>query len=197
MNFCYFDPEAKAYKTAKTESFDISVAKGKGGGTSTNLTNREDVELLASDIRYIHQGDVQMRQRGEAYFATAAYWWSYVIPLLALVALIVAFRKKAMENANVAKMRNKKASKAATKRLKQAAVLLKAGKPAEFYEEVLKALWGYVGDKLNLPAAELNKENVSEKLQAKGADEGLVRRLVAIYKVASKLIMSLFATTFS
>lgn len=180
VDFCYFDPEAKAYKTVKTESFDISVAKGKGGGTSTNFTNREDVELLASDIRYIHQGDVQMRQRGEAYFATAAYWWSYVIPLLALVALIVAFRKKAMENANVAKMRNKKASKAATKRLKQAAVLLKAGKPAEFYEEVLKALWGYVGDKLNLPAAELNKENVSEKLQAKGADEGLVRRLVEV-----------------
>ena len=59
-------------------------------------------------------------------------------------------------------------------------MLLKAGKPAEFYEEVLKALWGYVGDKLNLPAAELNKENVSEKLQAKGADEGLVRRLVEV-----------------
>ena len=83
-----------------------------------------------------------------------------------------------MENANVAKMRNKKANKAAAKRLKQAAALLKADKPDEFYDEVLKALWGYVGDKLNLPATELNKENVSEKLQAKGTDVSVVQQLV-------------------
>lgn len=180
VEFCYFDTKDNTYKTVKTESFTINVAKGKGGARSTSFTNREDVKLLASDIRYIHQGDVTLRQRGEAYFGTAAYWWSYAIPLLVLVALIVIFRKQAMENANVAKMRNKKANKAATKRLKQAAALLKEGKPAEFYEEVLKALWGYVGDKLNLPAAELNKENVSEKLQAKGADEELVQRLVEV-----------------
>ena len=178
VEFCYFDTDAKAYKTVKTESFDLSVAKGKGGSSGGNHTNKEDVELLASDIRYIHRGEVRLQQKGESYFATAAYWWSYAIPLLAFIVLVVVFRKQAMENANVAKMRNKKANKAAAKRLKQAAALLKANKPAEFYDEVLKALWGYVGDKLNLPAAELNKENVSEKLQAKGADTSIVQQLV-------------------
>ena len=137
------------------------------------------MELLASDIRYIHQGDVQLRQRGSAYYGTAAYGWSYVVPLLVLAGLVVAFRKQAKENANVARMRGKKASKAAARRLKQAALLLKANKPAEFYDEVLKALWGYAGDKLNLPVAELNKDNVSEKLLAKGAEEAAVRQLVA------------------
>ena len=68
----------------------------------------------------------------------------------------------------------------AAKRLKQAAALLKSNRPEDFYEEVLKALWGYVGDKLNLPASELNKENVTEKLQAKGVDETLVRQLVEL-----------------
>ena len=178
VEFCYFDTDAKAYKTVKTEGFDLSVAKGKGGSGGGNYTNKEDVELLASDIRYIHQGEVRLQQKGESYFATAAYWWSYVIPLLAFIILVVVFRKQAMENANVAKMRNKKANKAAAKRLKQAAALLKANKPAEFYDEVLKALWGYVGDKLNLPAAELNKENVSEKLQDKGTDASVVQQLV-------------------
>lgn len=178
VEFCYFDTDAKAYKTVKTESFDLSVAKGKGRSSGGNYTNKEDVELLASDIRYIHRGEVRLQQKGESYFATAAYWWSYAIPLLAFIVLVVVFRKQAMENANVAKMRNKKANKAAAKRLKQAAALLKANKPAEFYDEVLKALWGYVGDKLNLPAAELNKENVSEKLQAKGADTSIVQQLV-------------------
>ena len=178
VEFCYFDTDAKAYKTVKTEGFDLNVAKGKGGSGGGNYTNKEDVELLASDIRYIHQGEVRLQQKGESYFGTAAYWWSYVIPLLAFIILVVVFRKQAMENANVAKMRNKKANKAAAKRLKQAAALLKANKPAEFYDEVLKALWGYVGDKLNLPAAELNKENVSEKLQTKGTDVSVVQQLV-------------------
>lgn len=178
VEFCYFDTKEKAYKTLKSGTFAIEVEKGKGGGGSGNYTNREDVELLASDIRYIHQGDVQLRQRESAYYGTAAYGWSYVVPLLVLAGLVVAFRKQAKENANVARMRGKKASKAAARRLKQAALLLKANKPAEFYDEVLKALWGYAGDKLNLPVAELNKDNVSEKLLAKGAEEAAVRQLV-------------------
>ena len=137
VEFCYFDTAEKAYKTVKTESFEVNVAKGKGGGGSVNYTNKEDVELLASDIRYIHQGNVQLQQKGEAYYGTAAYVWSYLIPLLVAIVLVIVFRKQAMENANVARMRNKKANKVAAKRLKQAAMLLKTNKPAEFYDEVL------------------------------------------------------------
>lgn len=177
--FCYFDPAAKAYKTLQTQEFKIDVAKGVGGGSDDAVfTNKEDVKMLASDIRYIHQGKADLRNPGERYFGTMAYMWSFLIPLLLFVALVIVFRKQALESANVAKMRNKKASKAAVKRLKRAAALLKANQPSEFYEEVLKALWGYVGDKLNISVAELNKDNVTEKLQAKGASEDIIRDFV-------------------
>ena len=179
VEFCYFDTDEKAYKTVRTESFDVDVAKGKNtGGQSVNYTNKEDVELLASDIRYIHLGDVALRARGEAFYGTSGYVWSYVIPFLLCIGLAVVFRKKALENANVAKMRNKKANKVASKRLKQAAELLKANRPEDFYDEVLKALWGYAGDKLDIAVAELNKDNIREKLSAKGAGEDVVNALV-------------------
>ena len=178
VEFCYFDTEAKSYKTLKTQDFKIDVAKGKGHSSEGEYINKESVDMLASDIRYIHQGDVHLKQKGEAYFTTSGYYWSYVVPLLLFMSLVLVFRRKAVENANVAKMRNKKASKAATKRLKQASVLLRTGKPAEFYDEVLKALWGYVGDKLNISIADLNKENITEKLLLKGADKSIVQKLV-------------------
>lgn len=179
VEFCYFDTGEKKYKTIRTESFDVEVAKGKNtGGGSVNYTNKEDVELLASDIRYIHLGDAALRPRGESYFGTAGYAWSYVVPFLLCLGCAIVFRKKALENANVAKMRNKKANKVATKRLRQAAVLLKSNRPEDFYDEVLRALWGYAGDKLDIAVAELNKDNISEKLLAKGADAEVVKALV-------------------
>ena len=157
----------------------MEVAKGKNtGGQSVNYTNKEDVELLASDIRYIHLGDVALRPKGEAFFGTSGYVWGYVIPFLLCLGLAVVFRKKALESANVAKMRNKKANKVASKRLKQAAALLNANRPGDFYDEVLKALWGYAGDKLDIAVAELNKDNIREKLLAKGAGEEVVKALV-------------------
>lgn len=175
VEFCYFDTQAKAYKTIKTESFDVDVAKGKGGSESDeSFTTKEDVKLLASDVRYIHQGDAKFSKPEDRYFGTSVYLWSYLIPLLAFILLLVVFRKKAKENANVAKMRNKKANKVAAKRLKKAAALLKANNPADFYDEVLKALWGYVGDKLNISVAELNKDNVREKLLERGAQDELI-----------------------
>lgn len=176
--FCYFDPDAKEYKVLKSDTYPIKVGKGKNSGRGSDYTNKEDVKLLASDVRYIHQDNVTLRQPGEVYFGTLAWWLSYIIPLVIFIILVVVFRQKAIENANVAKLRNKKAGKAATKRLKKAGILLKAGEPSAFYEEVLKALWGYMGDKLNISVAELNKENVSEKLKARQVPEELISAFI-------------------
>lgn len=179
VEFCYFDTDSESYKTLKTESFEVNVAKGKGRANQDgDYTDKEDVKLLASDIRYIHQGKVTLHRQDDAYYGTAGYIWSYIIPLLLFIILVIVFRKQAMESANVAKMRHKKANKVANKRLRQAAVLWKENKPGEFYDEVLKALWGYVSDKLNIPVAELNKENISEKLLARGTEEHIVTLLV-------------------
>lgn len=171
VEFCYFDPAAKQYKTLKSDSYDLEVVKGKGGEGNASYNKREDVELLASDIRYIHQGDVSLRQPGDTLFGTLKYALCYLIPLLVFVVLIVIFRKKATDSSNVVMMKHKKANKVAARRMKQAQALLRANKPSEFYEEVLKAMWGYVGDKLNIPVAELNKENVNEKLLQHGVSQ--------------------------
>lgn len=181
VEFCYFDTDAKAYKTVKTESFDVKVEKGAGGNErDDSFTTKEDVKLLASDIRYIHQGDVKMHKLGDEYFGTSVYRWSYLIPLFVFILLLVVYRKQAAENANMAKMRNKKANKVAVKRLKRASVLLKANKPAEFYDEVLKALWGYVGDKLNISVSDLNKDNVRERLLERGAQDELITNFLSV-----------------
>lgn len=171
VEFCYFDPAAKQYKALKSDSYDLEVAKGKGSEGNASYNKREDVELLASDIRYIHQGDVSLRQPGDTLFGTLKYALCYLIPLLVFVVLIVIFRKKATDSSNVVMMKHKKANKVAARRMKQAQALLRANKPSEFYEEVLKAMWGYVGDKLNIPVAELNKENVNEKLLQHGVSQ--------------------------
>lgn len=180
VEFCYFDPAAKQYKTLKSDSYDLDVAKGKGGEGNVSYNKREDVELLASDIRYIHQGDVSLHQPGDTLFGTLKYVLCYLIPLLVFVVLIVIFRKKATDSSNVAMMKHKKANKVAARRMKQAQALLRANKPSEFYEEVLKAMWGYVGDKLNIPVAELNKENVNEKLLQHGVSQETADAFLAV-----------------
>lgn len=180
VEFCYFDPVAKQYKTLKSDSYDLDVAKGKGGEGNVSYNKREDVELLASDIRYIHQGDVSLHQPGDTLFGTLKYVLCYLIPLLVFVVLIVIFRKKATDSSNVAMMKHKKANKVAARRMKQAQALLRANKPSEFYEEVLKAMWGYVGDKLNIPVAELNKENVNEKLLQHGVSQETADAFLAV-----------------
>lgn len=178
--FCYFDPSSKQYKVLKSDSYDLDIAKGKGGNSKSAYSNREDVELLASDIRYIHQGDVTLHQPGDTLFGTLKYVLCYLIPLCIFIVLIVIFRKKATDSTNVVMMRHKKANKVASRRMKQAQALLRANRPAEFYEEVLKALWGYVGDKLNIPIAELNKENVSEKLLQHGVQQDAVEAFLNV-----------------
>lgn len=182
VEFCYFDPKAKAYKTIHTESYEVEVARGSGrGATAVNYTDKEDLKLLNSDIRYIKTAPVRLRPLSSAiYFATYLYALSYLVPLLLFVLLLVIYRKQAMENANVLKMKGKKASKVATKRLKLAQKLMAAHKTEAFYDETLKALWGYVGDKLAISVAELNKDNIKERLASRQVDAELSETFIEV-----------------
>ena len=88
------------------------------------------------------------------------------------------FRKRAIENADIVKMKGKKANKVATKRLKKANLLMLKGRQGEFYDEVMRALWGYVGDKLNIPVSELSRENIQEKLAEQHVDDKTINKFV-------------------
>ena len=178
IEYVYFDTKAGAYKTLKTEGFTLKVAKGDGSNTVATFGAQEDVHQLANDIRYIKTGNTRQRPQGEFFFASKAYWVSLAVLLLAFVSLFVIFRHRAIENANIVAQKAGKANKVAVKRLKKAAKLLKAGKQNEFYDEVLRALWGFVGDRLNMPVEQLSRENISQQLEAHQVGEETISQFI-------------------
>ena len=107
-----------------------------------------------------------------------SYWLFYIVPALAFAVFIVIYRKQASENANIAKVRTKKANKVAAKRMKLAGKLLSENKKDAFYDEVLKALWGYISDKLNIPVSRLSKDNIEENLINHGVSEDLIQEFL-------------------
>lgn len=180
IEFSYFDLKSQSYKTLKTEAYTLKVAKGEGNAEQVvaNFTNKEDLKVLGKDIRYIKIGDTQLNPKDDFFFGTMSYYLWYILPLVLFVTFMLVYRKQAMENANVAKVRTKKANKVATKRMKNAGKLLAEKKQEAFYDEVLKALWGYISDKLNIPVSQLSKDNIEEKLNEYGVKEELTKDFI-------------------
>ena len=180
VSFSYFDIRSKSYKTLKTEEYVINVEKGAGNADQViaNFTNKEDLKVLGEDIRYIKQNEVTLQPKGSFFYGSMTYWLFYIIPALAFIIFFIIYRKQAAENANVAKMRTKKANKVATKRMKLAGKLLSENKKDAFYDEVLKALWGYISDKLNIPVSRLSKDNIEEKLRNHGVNEEVIKEFL-------------------
>lgn len=180
VTFSYFDTKSKTYKTLKTQDYEINVEKGEGNSDQViaNFTNKEDIKILGEDIRFIKLNDVKLHPKGEFFFGSTAYWLWYLIPFVGFVIFFIVYRKQAIENSNAARVRTKKANKTATKRLKKAGKLLSENRKDEFYDEVLKALWGYISDKLNIPVSKLSKENIEEKLIKHGVSDELIREFL-------------------
>ena len=175
IEFVYYDTQEKAYRTLTSQPFHLSVAKGEGGESHIqDFTEQEDIQLLASDIRHIHLGGSRLQTSAGSFFASATYWIALALLVLVFVSLFVIFRKRAIENADVVRHASKRAGKVARKRLKKAAGLMAANKPGEFYDEALRALWGYVGDKLNIPVEQLSRENITDRLKARGIDDATI-----------------------
>ena len=177
VEFSYFDLKTKSYKTLTTESYTLQVSKGEGGADAPVVSGympKEDLKLIGQDVRYIKSsGDVSFRPRGQYFFGSVACWLWYVVSLLLFLAMVVLHRKRAAENADLARVKTKKANKVAVRRLKVASKLMKENKTADFYDEVLKASWGYVSDKLGIPVADLTKDNIKQELIVRGADKTL------------------------
>lgn len=182
VEFTYFDLKSNSYKTLKTEAYNLKVAKGQGNADQviSDFTNKESVKMLGKDIRFIKLGDSSLRPKGDFFFGTVGYYLCYLIPLLLFVVFAVIYRQKALENANVAKVKPKKANKVATRRMKLAGKLLAENKKNEFYDEVLKALWGYISDKLSIPVSQLSKDNIEAELTNYGVQEALIAEFIGV-----------------
>ena len=183
VEFIYFDLQSNSYKTLKTEEYHLNVAKGKGGNNSqviTDFTNKENVKVIGKDIRFIKIGKNELKKKNDFFFGTTLYYMWYIVPFVLFVLFIVVYRKQAIENANIAKVKHKKANKVATKRMKIAGKLLAQNKQQEFYDEVLKALWGYISDKLSIPVSQLSKDNIESKLSQYGVGEELTKEFIDV-----------------
>lgn len=164
--FVYFDPAKRDYVTLNTPTYPIKVAKGLSSPAPTE--DQKAIENKNSDIRHIYLGDKHPSMDHTLVVTTLMYWMLYLGLFIITIAIIVANRARARRNADVSGMRTAKASKVASRRLKTAGKYLSAGDNDKFYEEMLRALWGYLSDKLTIPLSQLNRQNIVERLSEKG-----------------------------
>lgn len=178
--FIYFDTTTDTYKSAVSKSFTINVEKGitPSAQTGNVYVVKEEGKLLANDIRYIKlNGDEYTDGR---FYSSKLYWMLYVISLSLFAAIALLYRNRIKENRNITLVRTKKANSVAVRRLKGVKPLLRENRVNEFYDETLKAVWGYMSDKLNMPLSQLSKENISSELSRRGCDEALVTELLGL-----------------
>lgn len=177
QEFSYFDPSKREYVTLTAPGYNLKVAKGSG--TTTSVEQR-DIQAKNLDILHIKLGDKGM---SKWHTPVVRFWWYWGIMGLLLLGMIVAvwvFSARARMASDVAGRRTSRANKVARKRLKTAAAFMKAHKSDEFYEEMLKAMWGYLSDKLNMPASQLSRQNIVDTLGRRGVGEELTNKVINI-----------------
>lgn len=189
VEMAYYDINDKAYHTLRTKEYMVNIARTQGGqesnGVVNSYVNKEDIQQLATDIRYIHtDANVLTIPMHVLRFGSWSFWMCYFVPLLLVVIVFVVFRRRIKENADITRVRYKKANKVAQRRLKVAEKLLRANQKEAFYEEIERAAWTYLSDRLSVPTSQLNKENISQILRAKSVSEALIEMTMHVLSEA-------------
>lgn len=167
IEFVYYDIEANAYKTVRTQEFKLDIAKGDGNvNAAVDYSNLKD-----KDIHPIKEGEIEIQDINDIFYNSTAYWIILSLLFVIFASVLIIFRKRAIDNADITRLKIKKANRVATRRLKYANTLMLKNEHDKFYDEVLRALWGYVGDKLNMPVEQLSKDNIAERLTQKNVDD--------------------------
>lgn len=176
VEYSYYDVNAGKYVTLRTEPLHVKVAKGKGGDSTPVTTvnsgvERKDVKSLADDIRFIFTGKPGLSGSGSFFVGSVFFWILLALMILGAISVYLAFRKVAAMRADVAGTKNRRATKMAQKRLKLAGEYLDKNLYTAFYEELHKALIGFVSDKLNMDMSEISKDNIASALTDGGVSE--------------------------
>lgn len=192
LSFSYFDIEDKAYRTLSTPEYTIHVKRSGASehsgsdndGAVVSYTHKEDIKQLGTDIRYIDTKPLNITHRKSQITNYNHLWLCYVVPLILAIVLLIILRKRIKENADITRVRYKRANKVAQKRLKAAAAALKANDKDHFYEEIERAAWTYLSDRLSIPTAELNKDNITALLHEKRVSEDLINEVKNVLSTA-------------
>jgi len=175
IDFVYYDTQSSSYRTSSTKPISLKVNKGDASsGRVATYSQQAD-----NDIRQQKLDESRLRPKTTSFYGTATYYALLVSIFGAFVVLLIVFRKRAIDNADIVKMRGRRANKVATKRLKKAATLMQRGDSGAFYDEVLRALWGYVGDKLNMPVEQLSRDNIAAQLSERKVDQATIDSLLS------------------
>ncbi|MFO7658433.1 MAG: BatD family protein [Bacteroidales bacterium] len=176
FEFAFFDPAKGSFTILHTDAYTINVAKGEDDTTTVVVQglSKEDFRLLGKDILFIKNNPFKLQKQDNMIYGTPIFYLVYIVSLLLFVIIIILRRETIKRNADIVMVKNRKANKLARKRLKKAKEYLARNNRDPFYEEVMKALWGYLGDKLIIPVADLSREKSRELLQEKNVDEILI-----------------------
>jgi len=182
IEFTYFNPSTRSYKILKSQEFNISVAKGEEDTTTVVISglSKEDVKLLSSDIIFIKNKPFNLTPKNKFIFGSTRFYAMYLISLMLFLLIILFRRKRIKRNANIKLVKNRRANKFARKRLKKASGFMRQNNRKTFYDEVLKAMWGYLSDKLNIPIADLSKDTSREALIRNKINDNLMNKFYDI-----------------
>lgn len=183
ITYSYYDVNSKKYVTLQTQPIPVSVEKGTETETysaSVPSVSRKDVRNLGSDIRFINTKSSLLNPKGEFLVGSGSFWILIILVLVAGAGVLAVHVRVAERRADVVGTRNRKATKMALKRLHLAETFLKQNLYTAFYEELHKALLGFISDKLNIPVAELSKDRISEALKDGHVDESYIQTFIGI-----------------
>lgn len=190
IQFAYYDTQADTYRSLATPEYTLNIARSANEEASAAVVNtyvqKENIQQLGSDIRYIYTGELKASSsnRTGISFGTLIFWLSYAIPLSLAALMFIIFRKRIKENADVTRMRYKKANKVAQRRLKVAEQLLQQNQKEAFFEEIERAAWTYLSDRLSIPTAHLNKENIAQILANKAVPNTTIQQVLHVLSTA-------------
>lgn len=182
VTYAYFNSSTGRYEELKTPEYNFYARKGTGTDNSDGITvyggvSKEDVKYLGKDIRFIKSESGKLNKVQTLLVSKRIYYSSFIAALFIFLTVLFIRREHVRRNADLSKVRNRKAGKVASKRLRVASVCLKNNQTDRFYEEILKALWGYLSDKLSIPVAEMTRSRIVMSLSEKGVDEQTITEL--------------------
>lgn len=163
VKLVYFNPETGKYETSVAKGYAINVGKGAAANN-----NRPKLKRFESKLQTVDMSDVKKTRTPWVY--TFTYWLWFIIPVMILLTAFIVYRRYVGLHADMAAFNSKRANKLARRRLKKAAAAMRGNDADKFYDELLVALWGYLGDKLRMPTSELMRDNVRQVLDDRGVN---------------------------
>lgn len=180
ISYSYFNSASRRYEKLETPEFNFYARKGNVQSSDITVfggVSKEDVKYLGKDIRFIKADRGELSQSETLLINKRSYYSFFAFSALAFLAILFVRKEHVKRNADISLVRNRKAGKIAVKRLRIASACLKNNQLDKFYEEILKAIWGYVSDKLSIPVSDITRNRIIESLTERGINEESISNL--------------------